>query len=597
MANSPAKDPIRELDRGLLERGRLALATLQYEEQAARYRAAYATLLEAISEAEHGNESRLRQWLDQRIGPTTNPTTLPGSSLESYAHPLAPTNSGTYGTAGNGSVPIPISFSPNQPEETKPLHQACPSSNPTSSSKPLDDLQTDSSTRTRSDRSSHAGERRCSDKHRFGQVVPVSSFPTGTSTSSNPWGVMELAATERLLYWQAPCSTSYSAERPSAKRDRVSKTGSQPDATLDPESLAKPDSKSIGKPNSPLQTDATVAILSRSLHAQSAPHRKSDSKPKRRRIASPDIWISILVHGCLLVCFSFWVIAVARPHTILSISASNIESDEVLLETPLESPTNLDAMDSTSIPTPEWKPPSELMQSAQVASTLENLAIGPPPIPAPAVASSMFGQSLSAMGAGTKLLEGVEFFGSKATGNTFVYVVDSSPSMRRDGAFEAAKDQILRSLTSMKPKQRFHVSFFGGELESMTFRGQATETGPIPANPENLSKTMEWIGRIKIQKDGRPPIDALQAAIAMQPDGIFLLFDGDTKVDNWTAKVREMNQSKDFLSDGGPTVPIHVIHFFRDEFEKSMRTLASENNGTYRFIPRPQKSPFQKSTP
>jgi hypothetical protein len=108
---------------------------------------------------------------------------------------------------------------------------------------------------------------------------------------------------------------------------------------------------------------------------------------------------------------------------------------------------------------------------------------------------------------------------------------------------------------------------------------------------------MEWIGQVRIQKDGRPPIDALQAAIAMQPDGIFLLFDGDTKVDDWTAKVREMNRSKDFLSDGGPKVPIHVIHFFRDEFEKSMRMLASENEGTYRFIPRPQKSPFQKPTP
>ena len=303
------------------------------------------------------------------------------------------------------------------------------------------------------------------------------------------------------------------------------------------------------------------------------------------------------MHGCLLVLFSFWVIAVTRPSAVLSISASSIETDDVILETPLESPTSLDAMESTSIPTPEWTPPSELVQNPQVASSLEKLAVGPPPMTAETLASSMFGQSQSAISAGTKLLQGAEFFGSKAVGNTFVYVVDSSPSMRRDKAFEAAKDQIIRSLSSMKPKQRFHISFFGGELESMTFRGQDAETRPIPANPENLSKTMEWIGQVRIQKDGRPPIDALQAAIAMQPDGIFLLFDGDTKVDDWTAKVREMNRSKDFLSDGGPKVPIHVIHFFRDEFEKSMRTLASENEGTYRFIPRPQKSPFQKPTP
>ncbi len=513
MANSPIKDPMRELDRGLLERGRLALATLQYQEQAARYRAAYATLLEAISEAEQGNDSRLRQWLDQRIAPSTTPSTTPiNSSL------LEPSTLDSQGNVSNLMVSTPVELASRQSgyAETPSLRAGL-----------------------------------------FGTVEAAAGCCWKTSITSSPWAVMELAAKERLLHGTPPGASS-----PDSKSDRASDSGHRPSKTLHRESLAKP-----------------------------------DPKTKRRRIASPDIWVSISVHGFLLVLFSFWVIAVARPSAVLSISASSVETDEVILETPLESPTSLDAMESFSIPTPEWTAPSEIVQNPQVASSLENLAVGPPPMTSETLASSMFGQSQSAMATGTKLLEGAEFFGSKAVGNTFVYVVDSSPSMRRDGAFEAAKAQIIRSLSSMKPKQRFHICFFGGELESITFRGQAAETRPIPANPENLSKTMEWLGQIRIQKDGRPPIDALQAAIAMQPDGIFLLFDGDTKVDDWTAKVREMNRSKDFLSDGGPKVPIHVLHFFRDEFEKSMRTLASENEGTYRFIPRPQKSPFQKPTP
>ena len=569
MANSPTKEPRRELDRSLLERGRLALATLQYEEQAARYRAAHATLLEAISEAEQGNDSRLRQWLDQRIASTSIPTSSPRGSSR-----VDPSKLDLQELVNNLMASTPIESGPIESRYLE-VPTGCPST---------ECLRLDGPTYNAVETSNSTG-------HPFGEVVAPGPYPWRTSTTSSPWVAMELAANQRLLYWSAPAAERKHDPNPNNLADADAEAG------IDTKIDAETDSKSSGEPANLVQSALTVPDHSKSIHSLLAAQPKTDSQKKRRRIASPDIWISILVHAFLLAVFSFWVIAIARPDALLSITASSIETDEVQLETAMESPTSFDAIESTSIPTPEWIPPSELLQNPQVASPLENLAIGPPPMPAQTTASSTFGQSQSAMAAGTKLFEGAEFFGSKAVGNTFVYVVDSSPSMRRDGAFEAAKEQIVRSLGSMKPKQRYHISFFGGELESMTFRGQAAETFPIPANSENLSKTMEWIGRIKIQKDGRPPIDALQSAIAMQPDGIFLLFDGDTKVDDWTAKVREINRSKDFLSDGGPKVPIHVIHFFRDEFEKSMRTLATENNGTYRFIPRPQKSPFQKPTP
>ncbi|MBM3965593.1 MAG: hypothetical protein FJ308_11100 [Planctomycetes bacterium] len=578
MSNSPTNDPMRELDRGLLERGRLALATLQYEEQAARYRAAYAALLEAISDAEQGNESRLRQWLDNRI----DLAAIPDNALTNRSTLLSPPHSETHG---------------NTHHEHAPTHIV--------TGQRVDSHGLDCKTPLPNDRTKSTNESTCSKERLFSEIRPLTSCLWENSTTSNLWEVMDLAAKERLLYWSPPKSNSPTASRlrtasPSLKRDRNHRPQRHPKSLLGtnptPESATKLDAARSEKPCTRAQPASTSAIHTRLHEAQRATPRQN-TKSKRRPIASPDLWISVIVHGFLLLCFSFWVIAIARPNAVLSISASNIETDEVLLETPLESPTSLDAIESTSIPTPEWKPPAELLPSPQASPSLENLSIGPAPLSAQTVASSMFGQSLSAMGAGTKLLEGAEFFGSKAVGNTFVYVVDSSPSMRRDGAFEAAKEQIIRSLNAMKPKQRYHISFFGGELESMTFRGQTAESSPIPANPENLSKTMEWIGRIKIQRDGRPPIDALQSAIAMQPDGIFLLFDGDTKVDNWTTKIREMNRTNDFLSDGGPKVPIHVIHFFRDEFEKSMRTLASENNGTYRFMPRPQKSPFLIPTP
>ena len=189
---------------------------------------------------------------------------------------------------------------------------------------------------------------------------------------------------------------------------------------------------------------------------------------------------------------------------------------------------------------------------------------------------------------GSKMLAGAEFFGVKATGNTFVYIVDSSPSMRRDGAFEAARKEIVRSLSSMKPKQRYFISFFGKEIDPMVFESGVIERYPVYAKPENLTKTIDWLSRVQVQKEGLPPNNALAEAIGMQPDGIFLLFDGDTKVD--VAKyLRRVNRSDDILSPGMPKVPIHVVHFFQDEFQKQMRQVAGENGGTYRFVPRPER--------
>ena len=122
----------------------------------------------------------------------------------------------------------------------------------------------------------------------------------------------------------------------------------------------------------------------------------------------------------------------------------------------------------------------------------------------------------------------------------------------------------------------------------MVFQTGVVEKYPVYAKPENLTKTIEWLSRVEVQKDGLPPNKALSEAIAMQPDGIFLLFDGDTRSD--VAKyLSKANRSDDILSVGMPRVPIHVVHFFQEEFQKQMRLVAEENGGTYRFVPRPER--------
>jgi len=278
-------------------------------------------------------------------------------------------------------------------------------------------------------------------------------------------------------------------------------------------------------------------------------------------------------------------------HDILrAIVAGEFESDNVLTETPMEMPAEMESSTEAPAALQELLSPSPQLPGLDGLPSIAGVG--------PALQSNPLSTGLTAglSGSGARggstssgLMAGTEFFGTKAVGNTFIYVVDASPSMQRDRAFDEAKREILRSLASMKPKQRFFIQFFGKEIEPLTFRGQSPATEPVPATKDNLAKTIEWIERVPIQKDGRPPIDAIRTAIAMQPDGIFLLFDGDTKVNDWTGRIRNLNLSNDLFSDGSPSVPIHVIHFFREEFVADMQRLAKENSGTYRFVPRPAK--------
>ncbi len=396
-------------------------------------------------------------------------------------------------------------------------------------------------------------------------------------------------------------------------RKRASGVGTEPAVVLQsklqpakPQSADQPAAKSIpeNKPNKPTTQDLPQKPLSQKQTPQKQTPKKQDlqkkgpaslraskSRPSKSSIAKPkltkfglDVWISLGVHGVLLLILGLWVVITVKNTPTLSVVAATVESNDVLMETPMESisPLESTSIDSASIASPDT---SEIQIKVDTdAISVEKVDLG---IASIAEASSVLQQMSKSGAPGTKLVEGAEFFGSKAVGNRFVYVVDASPSMRRDRAFDAAKEEILRSLQSMKPKQRFAILFFGGSVETLELVPGQKIDQPVSATQENIEKAVHWLRKITIQKDGKPPIDAIKSALELEPDGIFLLFDGDTKLDNWTQSVRRLNTVDGLLSDGAMGVPIHVIHFFRDEFQRSMQLLAQENGGTYRFVPKP----------
>ena len=113
------------------------------------------------------------------------------------------------------------------------------------------------------------------------------------------------------------------------------------------------------------------------------------------------------------------------------------------------------------------------------------------------------------------------FFGIRARGQFFVYVVDQSGSMLDDDRLIRAKIELRRSVFALQPPQRFEVIFYNDEATPMPGGPQ-----PRPADPRNKNLLNSWLRLIG--PDGETvPRSAVGQAIALRPDAIFLLSDGE----------------------------------------------------------------------
>jgi hypothetical protein len=551
----------------LIERGKLTLQAILYQEQAARFKAEAAALQAALVKAENGDADQLRSWLEFKSSPSAL-TALDSRSAPNNLTQPTPNIARVESTHLLPSPRLPL------PSQSQPI---C---SPSGVANQKDDVPFDS----------HA--------------------------NVSPWEKMERAAKDRIAlarqssgdllehvendeldpYGQYPASQQDETYEYNLAKDLDARTNDID--PLEPSSDGPMDSWDSLSETTDSHTHESGDVSNEPFPNEifsnlSDVDATAESVGKKAWWRATHVWVSLTVHALVVIALSVVVMSVAAKPQIVSIVAATVEADNVLMETPMEMISELETSSETPMEN-SFAGTSPDTSGLASEMSLPTLPTGTGMIPStPAASSSGIGGAgqgdMQGAMSGSKMVAGAEFFGVKATGNTFVYIVDSSPSMKRDGAFEAARQEIIRSLSSMKPKQRYLISFFGKEIDPMVFKSGNEEKYPINATPENLQLTLDWLSRVQIQKEGLPPNDALAKAIALQPDGIFLLFDGDTKVD--VAKfLRRANRSDDFLSAGNPKVPIHVVHFFQDEFQKQMKQVAEENGGTYRFVPRPERT-------
>lgn len=164
------------------------------------------------------------------------------------------------------------------------------------------------------------------------------------------------------------------------------------------------------------------------------------------------------------------------------------------------------------------------------------------------------------------------FFGSKGEGRSFVYVVDMSQSMS-GGRFRRAVAELTRSINRLKPAQSFYVLFFNDETYPLYHPRPAK--GLQTATAANKAKAGRWINSRRPFSTTDPDL-ALQQALEMKPDVIFLLTDGELdEPDRVRRSIREHNTS---------SVTIHTIAFENFEASGTLKQIADENHGTFQFV-------------
>jgi hypothetical protein len=161
-----------------------------------------------------------------------------------------------------------------------------------------------------------------------------------------------------------------------------------------------------------------------------------------------------------------------------------------------------------------------------------------------------------------------EFFGIRAKGQLFIYVVDCSGSMIDEDRLVRAKSELRRSIARLQPPQRFKVIFYNDQPVPMP--------GDLPKSADQASKDQLTYWLRLIEPDGETdPKAAVGLALAFRPDALFLLSDGEFP-DGTVEAIAKKNSRK---------VPIHCVDLSSGSSGDQLKQIARENGGEYRWRP------------
>lgn len=184
------------------------------------------------------------------------------------------------------------------------------------------------------------------------------------------------------------------------------------------------------------------------------------------------------------------------------------------------------------------------------------------------------------------------FFGTKASGRRFIFVVDRSvsmeygshnfPSAEAFNRYDVAKSELLQAIKSLQPHQEFFVFLFAGDTLAMFDADLGAEHALIAATAQNKQRFRDWLDRVPLG-DGTDPREGLKIAMRMKPDAIFMLSDGEfvSERNDRRPKTREIVDSQ---TSRGTAVPINTVSLEVESTKAAMKYIADRTSGKFRFL-------------
>lgn len=156
------------------------------------------------------------------------------------------------------------------------------------------------------------------------------------------------------------------------------------------------------------------------------------------------------------------------------------------------------------------------------------------------------------------------FYGVRARGKVFVFVVDCSGSMADAARLVRAKAELRRTIAALRWPQRVHIIFYND--------APLPQPGGMPRGADARGKEFlyRWLRTIDAE-GGTEPALPMRQAISHAPDAIFLLSDGEFP-QGAVESIETANRSR---------IPIHCIDLAAGAAGDDLKRIAEASGGVY----------------
>jgi hypothetical protein len=188
-----------------------------------------------------------------------------------------------------------------------------------------------------------------------------------------------------------------------------------------------------------------------------------------------------------------------------------------------------------------------------------------------------------------------EFFGTTASGNRFVYLLDVSGSMNEGtngraqpgSRFDRACYELLQSIQQLTEDQWFYVILFSDKTVRM-FDSRSPLPQMLRATPQNKVRLRRWMASVKVG-GGTDPREALRLGLELSPNAVFLLSDGEFRVKENSNRRGVFTDSPEVADvverSNSNESPIHTFAYEDERGRDNMYYLSQHTRGVYRYVP------------